>query len=83
MSTETIERPKVGDPALGQGDPIYAHIVKRSKGVTDAYILGTPIEAECGHVWVPSRDPERYPLCPKCKEIVDARCGDGEADLVR
>jgi hypothetical protein len=20
-------------------------------------------------VWVPSRDPERFPVCPECKEI--------------
>ncbi|HSI94187.1 MAG TPA: DUF3039 domain-containing protein [Jiangellaceae bacterium] len=25
--------------------------------------------ALCGKVWVPSRDPEKYPVCPRCKEI--------------
>jgi uncharacterized C2H2 Zn-finger protein len=20
-------------------------------------------------VWVPSRDPEKYPVCPECKEV--------------
>jgi hypothetical protein len=22
-------------------------------------------------VWVPSRDPKRYPVCPTCKEIYE------------
>jgi hypothetical protein len=21
-------------------------------------------------VWVPSRDPDRYPVCPACKEVL-------------
>ena len=25
--------------------------------------------ALCGKTWVPSRDPERFPVCPECKEI--------------
>lgn len=59
------------------GDPIMAHIVKTEPGesavakVTEARIYGTPVEALCGHVWVPSRDPGRYPMCQKCKEIYD------------
>ncbi len=31
--------------------------------------MGTPVTALCGKVWVPSRDPQRYPVCPTCKEI--------------
>ena len=31
--------------------------------------MGTPIIALCGKVWVPSRDPQKYPVCPACKEI--------------
>jgi Protein of unknown function (DUF3039) len=33
--------------------------------------MGTPLVALCGKVWVPSRDPKRYPVCPTCKEIHD------------
>ena len=32
-------------------------------------VMGTPVVALCGKVWVPSRDPERFPVCPECKEI--------------
>jgi hypothetical protein len=31
--------------------------------------MGTPVEALCGFVWVPSRDPKQLPVCEKCKSI--------------
>jgi hypothetical protein len=46
----------------------FSHFVPKDK-LTDAMINGTPVIALCGKVWVPSRDPERYPVCPECKEI--------------
>jgi hypothetical protein len=30
---------------------------------------GTPVRALCGKVWVPNRDPQKFPVCPECKEI--------------
>ena len=59
------------------GEPIVAHIVKTLPGenaaakVLEARIHGTPLEALCGHVWVPSQDPKQLPMCQKCKEIYD------------
>lgn len=51
----------------------FAHIIWRRAGgaaasVTEAQVLGTPVEALCGKRWVPSRDPKRFPMCPTCKE---------------
>lgn len=46
-----------------------AHIVTPSSAVTEAYIMGTPVTALCGSTWVPSKDPERLPLCEMCKGI--------------
>ena len=37
----------------------------------EARIYGTPVEALCGHVWVPSRDPKQLPLCQECKSIYE------------
>ena len=31
--------------------------------------MGTPVVALCGKVWVPSRAPEKFPVCPECEEI--------------
>lgn len=62
---------------LRTGEPLSAHIVKTEPGesavakVMEARIYGTPIEALCGHVWVPSRDPKQLPVCQKCKEIYE------------
>jgi Protein of unknown function (DUF3039) len=59
------------------GEPTVAHIVKTEPGenaaakVLEARISGTPLEALCGHVWVPSRDPRQLPLCQACKDIYD------------
>jgi hypothetical protein len=45
-----------------------SHYVSRDK-LTEAMVMGTPVVALCGKIWVPSRNPERYPVCPECKEI--------------
>lgn len=56
----------------------FSHYVAKDK-LTDAMINGTPVIALCGKVWVPSRDPERYPVCPECKDIWEnLRKGDDE-----
>ena len=39
--------------------------------VAEGIVMGTPVRALCGKVWVPGRDPKRYPLCPTCKEIAE------------
>ena len=56
-------------------EPTAAHIVKTGPGenaaakVLEARIMGTPVEALCGFVWVPSRDPKQLPVCEKCKAV--------------
>jgi hypothetical protein len=65
------------DDVTETGEPVVAHIVKTepdesaSAKVLEARIYGTPVEALCGHVWVPSRDPKQHPLCQKCKDIYE------------
>ena len=46
----------------------FSHYVPKDK-LTEAMVMGTPVIALCGKVWVPTRDPERFPVCPECKEI--------------
>jgi hypothetical protein len=60
----TDHRPDEGDHDR------FAHYVDRSK-LTEAYVLGTPVIALCGKVWVPSRDPSRFPVCPECKRLYE------------
>lgn len=54
----------------------FSHYAPREK-ITEAMVMGTPVRALCGKVWVPSRDPKRFPICPTCKEIYE---GPGWAD---
>ncbi len=55
----------------------FSHYVPRET-LTEAMVMGTPCVALCGKVWVPSRDPERFPVCPDCKDIWEQMSdGDG------
>ncbi len=46
----------------------FSHYVPKDK-LMDAMVNGTSVVALCGKVWVPSRDPQKFPVCPECKEI--------------
>jgi hypothetical protein len=48
----------------------FSHYVKKKK-ILPSTIEGTPLEALCGKKWIPSRDPEKFPVCPECKEIYE------------
>jgi hypothetical protein len=79
MSTEVL--PQQGtregtgtrpDLSTGDGDhERFAHYVVKDK-IVESTVTGTPLVALCGKVWVPSRDPKRYPVCPECKEIYES-----------
>ena len=62
-------------PRLDDGDhERFAHYVRRADSVRSV-VEGTPIRALCGKKWIPSRDPDRFPICPACKEMLAARVG--------
>jgi hypothetical protein len=48
----------------------YSHYVRKEK-IVESAVMGTPVVALCGKVWVPGRDPEKFPVCPTCKEIYE------------
>jgi hypothetical protein len=52
------------------GDPKVAHIVKKGDA-TRGYIEGNEIEAICGERFIPTRDPERLPVCEACKAVLE------------
>lgn len=76
LGTDVITEEKI-DPTLDDGGDHdrFAHYVKKS-GILPSTIEGTPLEALCGKKWIPSRDPQRYPVCPECKEIYEQLRGD-------
>ena len=54
----------------------YSHYVEKDK-LTEAMVMGTPVVALCGKVWVPSRDGSKFPVCPDCKEIFGEMSPEG------
>ena len=68
------------EPRLDEGGhERLSHYVDKNK-LTEAMVMGTPVVALCGKVWVPSRNPDKYPVCPECKEIwesLNPGAGDG------
>jgi hypothetical protein len=48
----------------------YSHYVKKEK-IVESAVMGNAVVALCGKVWVPGRDPQKFPVCPTCKEIYE------------
>lgn len=77
IATSPVRTRPVEQATPETAEPKAAHIVKVEPGesavakVTEARIYGTPVEALCGFVWVPSRDPKQLPVCQECKSIYE------------
>lgn len=48
----------------------FSHYVPKDK-LMAAMVDGIPVKALCGKMWVPTRDPDRFPICPNCKDIYE------------
>jgi hypothetical protein len=66
--TDLLTRPELQDDDGGHDR--YSHYVKKEK-IVESAVTGKPVRALCGKKWIPSRDPEKYPICPVCKEIYE------------
>ena len=63
---DVIERP---DTRETEGDhDRFSHYVNKT-ALTRSAISGEEVVALCGKKWLPTRDGERFPVCPACKEI--------------
>jgi hypothetical protein len=49
-------------------DERFSHYVPKDK-LMAAMVDGIPVKALCGKMWVPTRDPDRFPVCQNCKDI--------------
>ncbi|AEG43805.1 DUF3039 domain-containing protein [Isoptericola variabilis] len=80
--TSVLERPETREQPAEPGDhERFAHYVRKEK-IMESAMTGKPVIALCGKVWVPGRDPSKFPVCPVCKEIYDGLRDpqDGEGD---
>jgi hypothetical protein len=48
----------------------FSHYVKKEQ-ILESAMTGKPVKALCGKMWTPNRDPEKFPVCPTCKEIYE------------
>ncbi|GAB3185890.1 hypothetical protein GCM10027060_25850 [Nesterenkonia halophila] len=76
----TIEREQQEQQAQPGDHERFSHYVKKDRIMASA-LEGDAVVALCGKVWVPSRDPQRFPVCPECKEIYEEmQGGDDDSD---
>jgi hypothetical protein len=69
VSTDTIEKPDTITTDAGDHDR-FAHFVRKGDILASAW-SGVPVIALCGKRWVPGRDPEKFPVCPECEDIIN------------
>lgn len=72
--TSTLDRELeelIREEQLEEGDhDLFSHYVRKEK-ILESAVTGKPVRALCGKVWVPGRDPEKFPICPDCKKIYE------------
>jgi hypothetical protein len=72
MPTTRIDpdvRPETRTASTDEGNDL-SHYARREE-IMKANINGGKIVALCGFEFEPVRDPTRYPVCPRCKELVE------------
>ncbi|MBK4347392.1 DUF3039 domain-containing protein [Lacisediminihabitans changchengi] len=76
--TDTLDRELeelLNQEQIEEGDhERFSHYVQKEKILASA-LNGKPVIALCGKVWTPGRDPEKFPVCPTCKEIYESLKG--------
>jgi hypothetical protein len=65
--TDTRTEPDLSEPGDHER---FSHYVRKEK-ILESAMTGNPVIALCGKVWIPGRDPQKFPVCPMCKEIYE------------
>jgi len=72
--TDTLERELeqlLYQEQVEEGDhERFSHYADKNK-IMESALTGKPVQAICGKMWVPGRDPQKFPICPTCKEIYE------------
>ena len=71
--TITPVETRPSDPLLDDGDhDRFSHYACKAD-IVESTVTGKPIMALCGKFWVPDRNPDRYPVCQRCKELFEKK----------
>ena len=72
--TDTLDRELeelIQQEQVEEGDhERFSHYAPKNK-IMESALSGKPVLALCGKLWVPGRDPQKFPVCPTCKEIYE------------
>ena len=61
----------IEDENVDDGDhDKFSHYVPKDK-IIESAVTGKPVRALCGKKWLPNANPDRFPVCPSCKEIYE------------
>jgi hypothetical protein len=75
--TAVLDRQEIEQPVEPGDHERFAHYVQKEK-ILESAMTGAPVIALCGKVWVPGRDPQKFPVCPLCKEIYEGLAPGGD-----
>jgi len=76
-ATSVLERAQTREELEPGDHERFAHYVRKEK-IVESAVSGKPVVALCGKVWVPGRDPNKFPVCPACKAILDGLGAPGD-----
>lgn len=65
----TIAEPKLDEPDIGSPDD-HAHYARKAE-ISRAAVEGGFITALCGVQFMPLRNPDDYPTCQRCVELLN------------
>ena len=81
-TTAVLDRQEIEQPVEPGDHERFAHYVRKEK-ILESALSGSPVIALCGKVWVPGRDPNKFPVCPLCKEIYEGLRPGNDGDQGR
>jgi hypothetical protein len=55
-------------------DDKVSHLISKQDW-EKAYIMGEPVQALCGKLWVPHKNPDQFPLCGRCAHVFENMFG--------
>ena len=64
----TVTEPKLDEPDVGSPDDC-SHYVRKEE-IVRAAVEGGMVTAICGVQFMPLRDPENYPRCQRCEQLL-------------
>lgn len=69
--SDVIEKERTTPSKTDDGDhELFSHYVSKRE-LEEAIFNGRECTALCGKKWLPTKDAQRYPVCPECKEAYE------------